>query len=256
MIGPIWRLLDSGALDGAEQMALDSGLMDRARQTGETVLRVYRWTRPTLSFGRHETVVGHFDRVRLAAAGVDAVRRPTGGRVLLHDREVTYSVTAQIADDESLRMSYARINALLITALRAIGARVEPAATSLARRPGGAPCFAEPAAGELVFDGRKLVGSAQVRDRGALLQHGSILLGDDQARILALASSPLVPPAPAATLCEAAGTELGYAQVRDALFAAVAAAAPGASPIDPVEAARFAETHRARYSSIEWTWRA
>jgi lipoate-protein ligase A len=106
MIGPVWRLLDSGALDGAEQMALDSGLMDRARQTGETVLRVYRWTRPTLSFGRHETVAGHFDRARLAAAGVDAVRRPTGGRVLLHDREVTYSVTAPIAADESLRVSY------------------------------------------------------------------------------------------------------------------------------------------------------
>jgi lipoate-protein ligase A len=256
MIGPVWRLLDSGALDGAEQMALDSGLMDRARQTGETVLRVYRWTRPTLSFGRHETVAGHFDRARLAAAGIDAVRRPTGGRVLLHDREVTYSVTAPIADDESIRVSYARINALLITALRAIGARVEPAATSLARRPGGAPCFAEPAAGELVFDGRKLVGSAQVRDRGALLQHGSILLGDDQARILALASTPLVPPARAATLSEAAGAEIGYEQVRDALFSAVAAAAPGTTHINPGDAASYAETHRARYSSIEWTWRA
>ena len=256
MIGPVWRLLDSGALDGAEQMALDSGLMDRARETGETVLRVYCWTRPTLSFGRHETVAGHFDRARLSAAGVDAVRRPTGGRVLLHDREVTYSVTAPIADNESLRVSYGRINALLMAALRAIGARVDPAAESLARRPGGAPCFAEPAAGELVFDGRKLVGSAQVRDRGAMLQHGSILLGDVQGRILALASSPLIPPAPAATLGEAAGAAIGYAEVRDALFAAATAVAPGASPIDPADASAFAETHRARYSSIEWTWRA
>lgn len=256
MIGPVWRLLDSGALDGAENMALDSGLMDRARQTGETVVRVYRWTRPTLSFGRHEAVATLFDRAQLVAEGVDAVRRPTGGRVLLHDREVTYSVTAPIAEDESLRVSYARINALLVGALRTMGARVESAAKSLARRPGGAPCFAEPAAGELVFDGRKLVGSAQVRDRGALLQHGSILLGDDQARILALACSPLAPPAPAATLAEAAGTELGYPEVRDALFAAAVATAPGASPLDPDEAARFAETHRARYSSVEWTWRA
>lgn len=256
MIGPGWRLLDSGALDGAEHMALDSGLMDRARETGETVLRVYRWMRPTLSFGRHETVAGHFDRDRLAAAGIDAVRRPTGGRVLLHDREVTYSVTAPVAEDESLRVSYARINALLISALRAIGADVEPAAQSPARRPGGAPCFAEPAAGELVFDGRKLVGSAQRRDRGALLQHGSILLGDDQARILALASAPLAPPAPAATLGEAAGRAIGYAEVRDALFAAATALAPGARALDANEASHFAETHRARYASREWTWRA
>jgi lipoate-protein ligase A len=256
MNGPRWRLLDSGALDGVEQMALDSGLMDRARETGETVLRVYRWSRPTLSFGRNEAVAGRFDSARLSAAGVDAVRRPTGGRVLLHDREVTYSVTAPIADDEPLRASYARINALLVTALRSLGAPVELAAKSPARRPSGAPCFAEPSAGELVFHGRKLVGSAQLRDRGALLQHGSILLGDDQARILALASSPLEPAAPAATLGEAAGIEISYAQVCDALFAAARAVAPGASTLAPEEAALAAETHRARYASVEWTWRA
>jgi lipoate-protein ligase A len=107
-----------------------------------------------------------------------------------------------------------------------------------------------------VFDGRKLVGSAQLRDRGALLQHGSILLGDDQARILALASVLLVPAAPAATLGEAARTDISYAQVRDALFDAVRAAAPGALTLDVTEAGRYAETHRTRYASVEWTWRA
>lgn len=256
MTGPAWRWLDSGALDGAEQMALDRGLMDRARETGESVLRVYRWSRPTLSFGRHESVVGRFEPAALAAAGVDAVRRPTGGRVLLHDREVTYSITAPSSDDEPLRASYARINALLVSALLAVGARVAPAEKSTGRRPGGAPCFAEPSAGELVFEGRKLVGSAQFRERGALLQHGSILLADDQARIATLASAPLSPAAPAASLAEAAGANVTYESMRDALVAAVRTLAPTASPLEAAEAGRFAETHRARYASVEWTWRA
>ena len=89
-----WRFLDSGPLDGAEQMSLDAGLMDRARETREAVLRVYVWSRPTLSFGRHESVRGRFVPATLELENVGAVRRPTGGRVLLHDREVTYSVTA------------------------------------------------------------------------------------------------------------------------------------------------------------------
>jgi lipoate-protein ligase A len=256
MIGPRWRLLDSGALDGAEQMALDRGLMERARRTGESVFRVYRWVRPTLSFGRHERVAGHFDPDRLAAEGVDAVRRPTGGRVLLHDREVTYSVTAPISDDESLRTSYRRINSLLVDALASLGVRVEAAAVSAHRRPGGAPCFAEPSAGELTIDGRKLVGSAQLREHGALLQHGSILLADDQPRIGALATVALLPSAPAATLESVADGSVGYETIRDALFDAVQRAAPDTLMLGASEAQAFADPHREHFASPEWTWRA
>src|SRR6185369_8456546 len=98
-------------------MAMDAGLMARARDTGEATLRVYGWQRPTLSFGRHESVRARFDPALLAAAGVDAVRRPTGGRVLLHDGEVTYSVTAPERESESIREAFARINGLLMAAL-------------------------------------------------------------------------------------------------------------------------------------------
>ncbi len=163
----LWRFLDSGALDGAEQMSLDAGLMDRARQTGEAVLRVYGWSRPTLSFGRHESVRGRFTPEQLERENVGAVRRPTGGRVLMHDREVTYSVTAPAADDERLKQSYRRINAMLIAALARLSVPVvEATPQTTARRPGGAACFAEPSAGELVIGTRKLVGSAQLRESG------------------------------------------------------------------------------------------
>lgn len=251
-----WRFLDSGALDGAEQMSLDAGLMDRARESGEAVLRVYGWARPTLSFGRHESVRGRFDPLQLGCAGVGAVRRPTGGRVLLHDHEVTYSVTAPAADGERLRASYRRINAMLISALASLGVPIMEAEGARARRPGGAACFAEPSAGELVVDGRKLVGSAQLRERGALLQHGSILLDDDQPRIAALAARPMVPAMPAATLRACLARTPDYGEVRDALRLALARAEGDPVPLGADEAARFAGPHRSLFASEEWTWRS
>jgi lipoyl(octanoyl) transferase len=87
-------------------MALDEALMTRARQTGECVFRVYSWSAPTLSFGRHQAARVAYDPRTLAETGVDVVRRPTGGRTVLHDREVTYSVTAPASDGGALRESY------------------------------------------------------------------------------------------------------------------------------------------------------
>jgi lipoate-protein ligase A len=250
-----WRFLDSGALDGAEQMAIDAGLMDRARETGEAVLRVYGWSRPTLSFGRHESVRGTFDAGLLERANVGAVRRPTGGRVLMHDHEVTYSVTAPALEHERLQESYRGINAILVAALLRLGVSVMTAPASTPRRPGGAACFAEPAAGELVIGNRKLVGSAQLRERGALLQHGSILLDDDQGRIAELAAQPLTPALPAATLRVALRRAATHDEMSDALRAALADAEGEPEQLEAEEAARFAATHRARFSSSEWTWR-
>lgn len=250
-----WRFLDSGSLDGAEQMSLDAGLMDRARATGEALLRVYGWSRPTLSFGRHESVRGRFDPLVLQREDVGAVRRPTGGRVLLHHREVTYSVTAPAPEHERLTESYHRINAILVAALARLGVPASEAPASRARRPGGAACFAEPSAGELVVDGRKLVGSAQVREHGALLQHGSILIDDDQPRIAELAMQPLAPARPAATLRACLGSAPAYEAVRDALRAALSAAEGEPEPLDASEAAGFAAPHRERFGSAEWTWR-
>jgi lipoate-protein ligase A len=251
-----WRFLDSGALDGAEQMSLDAGLMDRARATGEAVLRVYGWARPTLSFGRHEAVRGRFAPPSLARADVDAVRRPTGGRVLLHHREVTYSVTAPAPEGERLVESYRRINALLVAALARLGVPVTEAPAGAARRPGGAACFADPSAGELIVGGRKLVGSAQLRERGALLQHGSILVDDDQSRIAELAAHPITPALPAATLRGCMGRAPEYREVRDALRGALEEAEADLTPLAAAEAAPFAAPHRARFSSAEWTWRS
>jgi lipoate-protein ligase A len=232
--------------------------MDRARRTREAVLRVYAWSAPTLSLGRNQRAQGLYDRDALARAGVDVVRRPTGGRALLHHREVTYSVTGPAQADESVAVAYGRVNALLVTALAALGVpAVIAAPATRALPPTNLPCFAEPAAGELVLDGRKLVGSAQWRDDGALLQHGSILVEDDQALIASLTTECSADAVSPATLHAALGRRPSLEEVADALAGAVRSLADAAA--EPLElddqTQRRARELAARYRDAAWTWR-
>jgi lipoate-protein ligase A len=253
-----WRLLLSPPLGGAENMALDEALMARARRTGDTVLRVYAWSQPTLSFGRNQRAAGMYRQQALADRGIGVVRRPTGGRALLHHREITYSVTAPCEQAGPLLAEYTRINTLLSSALEALGVPVDAASPhTRAAPPSAAPCFAEPARGELTLGGRKLVGSAQWRDRGALLQHGSILIDDDQSSIAALMREPVTLSSAPATLRDALGRAPVLAEVGDALFGAVRALAdPDARPlVVDGELSRDASDIAARYRDDAWTWR-
>ena len=239
-------------------MAFDEALMARARRTGETVLRVYGWSAPTLSLGRNQRAVGVYREATLAERGIGVVRRPTGGRALLHHREVTYSVTAPCEESGALLAEYGRINALLTSALGALGVPVVIARpTTRAAAPSAAPCFAEPALGEVTLNGRKLVGSAQWRDRGALLQHGSILVDDDQSSIVDLMREPGAPTPAPATLRDALGRAPVMAEVGAALFNAVRALAdPDARPLEPEnDLARDAALIAERYRDETWTWR-
>ena len=254
----IWRLLRTNAADAATNMALDEALLDRARATGEAVVRVYEWATPSLSLGRNQATAGWYSARRAAAAGVSVVRRLTGGRAVVHARELTYSVTAPVVAGEPLRQSYARINAVLVGALRRLGVAAEVAgAHRTAPRPDASPCFEAPTAGELVVRGRKLVGSAQWRDDGALLQHGSVLVDDDQPRLAELALRPLPPVPAAATLRGELGAAPSAAAFLDALGDAVREledrrAAPLAA--DGALWARAAGC-RTRYLDDAWTWR-
>ena len=274
-LAPRWRFLDSGAADGATNMATDAALMAHARRTGVATFRVYSWDRPTLSLGRHERARDRFDAARIAAQGIGVVRRPTGGRALLHHREVTYSVTAPVGAPgvapgvaqgcaPSLRESYAAINSVLLDALARLG--VSATIVGSARRlrplrPEGASCFAEPSAGELTVGGAKLVGSAQLREAGALLQHGSILLADDQRTIDALRTCDAAArsmTASAATLGAILGREVGYGEVRDALAGAFEQAT-GATAMAAVSETASLRADIARltieFAEPSWTWR-
>ena len=280
------RLLRTPALDGATNMALDDALLGHARRSGDLVVRAYTWARPTLSFGRHQRARGVYAEERAAAHGIDIVRRPTGGRAVLHARELTYSVAARTdvlaISGAPLGAAYARITAMIADALDRLGVDVACATPpGRARRPDGAPCFDAPAAGELVATTpadpdsppRKLVGSAQWREDGALLQHGSILIDDDQALLACCANAPLGPMTPPATLRELLGRPIAADETADALFSAAdrLAAALGTtvdhastecvdvdgltSALDDPAIADEVARLLPRYCDPAWTWR-
>jgi lipoate-protein ligase A len=254
-----WRLLRVGPRRGAENMARDVALMRRAKETGEIVFSIYEWARPTLSLGRNQRAKGCYNLESIRARGVDVVRRPTGGRALLHNREVTYSVTAPLADSEGLRESYDRINRILLEGLLSLGVGAAVAGgSSPALPPTDIPCFAEPSAGELISDNRKLVGSAQWRDSGALLQHGSILIEDDQSMIADFSIAPGEShgvPTPA-TLTGSLGYKPSVAEVAEAMFASVRYIEDrNAVVMDESEVADATRAELPFYENELWTWR-
>lgn len=253
-----WRLLLTGPMSGADNMAMDEALMRRARATAEGVVRVYSWSEPTLSLGRNQRALGVYDPARAAALGVAIVRRATGGRAVLHHREITYSVSAPTRSGEALRGAYNSINDLLVDALRAICVpAVVARVASHTPPPGSAPCFELSTDGELVVEGAKLAGSAQYREDGAFLQHGSILVHDDQPIIARVANRGSVNLPAAATIFSVLGREVTPSEFSVTLFDAVRRRWDGAaSELTPDDAIRsWRAEARERFLSPEWTWR-
>jgi lipoate-protein ligase A len=238
-------------------MGRDVALLERAKVTGEAVFSVYEWTGPTLSLGRNQSARGYYDRDAIRNSGIDVVRRPTGGRALLHHHEVTYSVTAP-TKAASLGESYTRINRILLRGLELLGVRARISDDGQTGPPGPIPCFADPAHGEVVVDGRKLVGSAQWRDGSALLQHGSILVEDDQALLPRLMTDREGGPFPqsAATLSSILGRKPTAAEVATALFSAVCELEDeSAQPVAEEEVRAQALERAVQFENELWTWR-
>ena len=254
-----WRLLDTPPAPGAWNMAVDEALAESVRAGGPPVLRVYRWSPPCLSLGRNQPS-GGYDRDEIRRRGLDVVRRPTGGRAVLHHRELTYSVATREGELGGPRQSYAAINRALVAGLARLGvpARLQPAGTERAPIPSLAPCFEQPVEGEVTAGGRKLVGSAQRTDRGVMLQHGSLPIEDDQSAVALLlrADVQAATPEPPATLAGLLGAPPDWDSLVDALAAGWAETLCAALRRDGLtgEEVRRAEGHRARYEDPAWTW--
>ena len=247
-----WRLHRDGAASGPRNMALDHALAETL-DTGVAVLRLYEWSEPTVSFGRNEPAEGRWGGGRGPTGTPGAfrfVRRPTGGRAVLHRGELTYAAVLPDRAFGGPRAAYAAVNEALVEGLRLLGVGATLAGASSALRPDAGPCFDAPAAGEVVVDGGKLVGSAQARLCGALLQHGAILIDDDQAALgSASAARPLRRLVESVTV----------ADVRDAVeegfrrrFAGIRWQEADAGR-RVREAATRLETER--YENDAWTWR-
>lgn len=205
-MGAPWRLLITLPAEGAWNMAVDEALfLARLRGEAPPTIRFYAWHPPTLSLGYGQRLEEGIDLEFCRASGVGLVRRLTGGSAVLHDREVTYSVVARASDflgAEGPLETYRAIGQGLVEGLRRLGVPAElvppPRGESLTPQASvgdalladGKPqvagrerqpvfCFSRIGSYEIAVSGKKLVGSAQRRRRGGLLQHGSILLDLD-----------------------------------------------------------------------------
>lgn len=192
-----WRFLDTGCGDAAYNMAVDEALL-LSHEAGQSppTLRVYTWSSPTLSLGYAQSIEKEVDTTACREHGVTPIRRPTGGRAVLHDDEATYSIVMPLRLDgreASITEHYRRIGLALEAALRRAGLAVtleRPSVLAAAPRPASPACFAALSRYELSATGRKLVGSAQKRGRRSLLQHGSIPLSMDRQRLFACLRVP------------------------------------------------------------------
>ena len=184
-------VLPYGVADGARNMAVDEAMLELAAG-GATLLRFYGWEPWCLSLGRHQEAPDRLlgrSREDLRP-GVDAVRRPTGGRSVFHGPEITYALACPARAWGGPRAVLHTVHRALGEGLRSLGVPLDealelesdsPDSSALkASRISAESCFRDPAPGELTVQGRKLVGSAQCRRRGSVLQHGSILLEDRQ----------------------------------------------------------------------------
>ncbi len=232
-----WRLLRSAPADGATNMAVDEAILHAvAAGRASPTLRFYAWEPPCLSLGRAQNVAD-VDPDALETAGLDLVRRPTGGKAILHIDELTYSVIAPQAEPRvsgGILESYRRLSASLVRGLARLGIegivadrRAPPPIPPHRGREQiqGPVCFEVPSDYEITVGGRKLVGSAQMRAQGAVLQHGALPLHGDIARICSLLAAH---PDPAsvrdrATTVEAAlGKRVSWDEAAQALAAGFA----------------------------------
>lgn len=172
------RLIEYACLEGWRNMVLDRSLLALCEENGESgFLRFYTWAGPTLSMG-HLEPQDAVDRMAAERDGVAIVKRPTGGRVVLHGDDLTYTVVLPRHDDAGLQKTYNLISEILVEGLSSMGARlhIEKGRTRRSRM-AQKPCFASVSRYEVSHGGRKVVGSAQRVGERALLQHGSIPLG-------------------------------------------------------------------------------
>ncbi|ELK47567.1 MULTISPECIES: biotin/lipoate A/B protein ligase family protein [Bacillaceae] len=183
-----WYFVDSGHCTPAMNMALDEALMNWHR-AGEIppVLRFYGWAPAGLSVGYFQKVNGKIDMDGVKKHGYELVRRQTGGRAVLHDKELTYSVIVSEQHEAmpaSVKEAYLVISKGLLEGFRNLGIQADFAVPEgKLGVTGSAVCFEEPSWYELIVEGKKAAGSAQTRKKGIILQHGSIPIDVDDVKL-------------------------------------------------------------------------
>jgi len=188
-----WRLIENTTNNAFYNMAVDEAIMLlHSQKKSPPTLRFYSWGPPALSLGYFQQAEKEIDYHKCKEEGIDLVRRLTGGRAILHDQELTYSII--LREDykllsDSIEKSYQQISRGLVRGLQALGIPAELKAVERGKKaPSGhsAACFDAPSWYEVILDNKKLIGSAQRRKENTILQHGSLPIEINAEKIFSL----------------------------------------------------------------------
>lgn len=186
----IWKFIDSGIKTGSYNMEFDM-MLARTLKSGQAILRLYKWNPYCISLGANQSEDSIL-REKVITDGIDIVKRPTGGRAILHAEELTYSVIYPSNNNYSINDLYKLVNLALKKGLSIFDEKLnevrlehkEPHFPSFYKEEKSAVCFAVSSGNEINYEGKKLVGSAQRNLGNVILQHGSILCGDNHKKII------------------------------------------------------------------------
>ncbi len=258
-----WRLIiHNQPFSGARNMAIDEFLFLSLPEKNATTLRFYSWEKPTASLGQGQLVERVLDLDACRRLGVDVVRRPTGGKLVLHHQEITYALCSTDTElfTDSLASSYRLISMGLMEGLRLLGLHPElsgPADTSYSR--GNLPCFALPAQDEVVIAGRKIIGSAQRRLGSRFLQHGSLPLRPQEDWLRQISRlEDTAKPLRMISLEEALGRPVSFEEIVPFLARGLAdffQVQLERSELTSAEMKEVAFIEKARYANDAWTFR-
>lgn len=189
-----WYFINSGPCTPSFNMAMDEALLDwHSEGLIPPVIRFYEWNPATLSIGYFQSVEKEIDMEAVKNLGLGFVRRPTGGRGVLHEHELTYSVIVTESYPSmpaTVTEAYRVISEGLLLGFQNLGLDAYFSVPNteeqkeLLKKPKSAVCFDTPSWYELVVEGKKVAGSAQTRQKGVILQHGAILLDLDEDKLI------------------------------------------------------------------------
>lgn len=185
----IWNFIDSESSSGELNMELDIFLSQICKEN-EAFFRLYRWNPYTISLGANQNI-NEIDLEKCKEDNIGVVKRPTGGRAILHAEELTYSLILPVSFGLTARDIYNKVSITLSAALANYHPKlstvelenVQPNFKELLNNPSGSLCFASTAKSEVKYEGKKLIGSAQRRMNNVVLQHGSILCGTMHSKL-------------------------------------------------------------------------
>ncbi|HEY3788329.1 MAG TPA: biotin/lipoate A/B protein ligase family protein [Urbifossiella sp.] len=260
-VTPAIRLLPFAEADGATNMAADEAMLETASELGVASLRFYTWSEPTLSLGYFQPMscrAGAENPLVPELRALPWLRRSTGGAAIVHHHELTYAFALPAGKIWHSRESWiCRFHHLLRDILAEAGVAARAVECGEERKLGEVLCFLHQTPGDLLIDGSKVAGSAQRKRKGALLQHGSILLSRSEfARMLPGINDMITSPQrqqghpyPSLTL-RAGKSELFTPQVLAELLAARFSTDPGGWTAE--EILRIAAIREEKYANAEW----